>query len=430
MNSVNGAEFTKEMKKTHTIYLPDMLGYHNAFLQAAFANAGYHLEVMSEDKRLTDYSLPYMSGDYCLPAVLILGQMLATVKSEKVDTDKIAFLEPQTGGACRAGNYYNSMIKSLQRAGYPHVPVISLNAFGEEKHEGFSITPALIRGAIAAVCYGDLLMTLLQQVRPYEKELGAAQDCYSKWEQILAEEIREGKKLSGRERKLRYKEIVESFSQIEQLRCQEANNANETRNMNCIKSGNDYKKTKVGITGEIYIKFSKIGNDHLEQFLQSNNCDYRMGGFVNYVIYIVDSEKENQRLQGASPVVLKVIDALLDYLKKLQQDINDSLLEGGFLADASFGELKRLAEPIIAKGCNTGDGWLIAGEVADYIRQGYDHILIVHPFGCLVSHVCERGILKKLHERYPAVNIQTIEYDYDATKALRESRILLGISDI
>ncbi len=419
---MKGAEFTKEMKKTHTIFLPDMLGYHNAFLQAAFAHAGYHLEIMCEDKRLTDYSLAYMSGDYCLPAVLILGQMLATVKSGNVDTDQIAFLEPQTGGACRAGNYYNSMIKSLQKAGYPHVPVISLNALGEEKHEGFSITPALIRGAVAAVCYGDLLMTLLQQVRPYEKEEGATQRCYDAWEQRLVEEIEAGRKLSRRTRKERYQEIVASFSQIERQRYAGTVDTKNTK-------GEAPGKTKVGITGEIYIKFSKIGNDNLEQFLQQNNCDYRMGGFVNYVIYLVDSEKENRRLQGASPVVLKVIDTLLDYLKKLQQDINGALTEGGFLSDASFSELEKLAEPIIAKGCNTGDGWLIAGEVADLIRQGYDHILIVHPFGCLVSHICERGVLKKLHEAYPHVNIQTIEYDYDATKALRESRILLGISD-
>lgn len=413
MHSVRGAEFTKEMKKTHTIYMPDMLGYHNAFLKAAFASAGYHLEIMSETENLANYSLPYISGDYCLPAVLILGQMLATVKSKECDTKEIAFLEPQTGGACRAGNYYNSMIKSLEKAGVSHIPIISLNAFGEEKHEGFSITPTLVRGAVAAVCYGDLLMTLLQQTRPYEKESGAAQACYDEWERKLVEEIRAGKKLSKNARKQRYSEIVSSFSKIERY--------SETKNI---------KKIKVGITGEIYMKFSRIGNDNLEKFLQILNCDYRMGGFVNYVIYIVDSERENRRLQGASPVVLKVIDGLLAYLKGLQQDISEALIEGDFIPDADFAKLEQLAKPFIAKGCNTGDGWLIAGEVADLVEQGYDHVLILHPFGCLVSHVCERGILKKLHNAYPQANIQTIEYDYDTTKTLRESRILLGIGDI
>lgn len=413
------AEFTKAMRKTHTIYMPDMLGYHNAFLKAAFARAGYHLEIMSKDKGLEKYSLPYISGDYCLPAVLILGQMFATIESGEVDTDKIAFLEPQTGGACRAGNYYNSMIMSLKKAGYGNIPVISLNAYGQEKHPGFSITPALIRGAVAAICYGDLLMTLLQQVRPYEKESGTTQKCYDVWERRLVEDIRKGKNLSKIGRKKRYQEIVASFSRIKRQPYQE----NTQDNKKC-------KKIRVGITGEIYIKFSKIGNDNLEKFLQEHNCDYRMGGFINYVIYIVNSERENQCLKGAPSVLLKIIDNLRRYLEKLQKDINEAIVNGGFQADASFSKLQKLAEPIIAKGCNTGDGWLIAGEVADLVEQGYEHILIVHPFGCLVSHVCERGIMKKLHNAYPNVNIQTIEYDYDTSKTLRESRLMLALSDI
>ena len=402
------AEFTKAMKKTHTILMPEMLGYHNDFLKAAFARAGYHLEVMSEETRLADISLPYISGDYCLPAVLILGQMLATVKSGKWDVKKIAFIEPQTGGACRAGNYYFSMIDSLEKAGYGEIPVISLNAFGEEKHEGFTITPSLIFGAAAACCYGDLLMTLQQQVRPYEKEQGAVDACCEYWKQQLVSDIESGRKLSRRDRKKRYEEIVDSFSRIE------------------IKKE---KHIKVGVTGEIYIKFSKIGNEHLEEFLQSQGCDYHFNGFVNYLIYIVDSEKENQRLNGTSGAVLKMIEVLLKYLKKVHKDMNDALQNKGFLADADFDRLEQLAKPVITKGCNVGDGWLIAAEVADLIEKGYDHILIVHPFGCLVSHVCERGILKKLRALYPTVSIQTIEYDYDSAKTLRESRLLLGISE-
>ncbi len=403
------AEFTKDMRKTHTIYMPDMLGYHNEFLKAAFFRAGYRLEIMKGDKGLVNYSLPYISGDYCLPAMMILGQMFAAVEDEKVNMERIAFLEPQAGGACRAGNYYNSMIKSLERAGYGHIPVISLNAFGQEKHSGFSITPTLLRCAVAAVCYGDLLMTLLQQVRPYEKVAGTTQSCYNMWVKRLTKCIREGKNISGPARKKIYEKIVESFAQIEVDRAS--------------------KKMKVGITGEIYIKFSRLGNDNLEEFLQNQNCDYRMGGFINYIIYLVNSERENQCLQGVAVPVLKMIDGLTKYLLKLQKDLNESIAKAGFKPDGSFAKLQKLAEPIIDKGCNVGDGWLIAGEVADLIGQGYDHILIVHPFGCLVSHVCERGIMKKLHSAFPKANIQTIEYDYDTSETLRESRIMLALSD-
>lgn len=403
-------EFTGEMRRTHTILLPNMLPYHNELLQAAFAACGYCLDILPEAENLPEYSLPYISSDYCLPAVLILGQMLAAVCSGEYDLERIAFMEPQTGGACRAGNYYNSMIESLRRAGYDRIPVISLNAFGREKQEGFTITPKLLFSAIAAVCYGDVLMTLYQQVRPYERHEGETEECQKKWIRVLSDEILAGKRLSRKKRRERYRQIRRDFAGI------------PVRERKC---------RRVGITGEIFIKFSPIGNDHLEKFLQEHDCAYRMGGFVNYAIYIVDSERENQRLCGAGRTVLKAYDLVIRYLCRVQEDINNSIsAEERFLADAPFPRMKELAEPILHRGCHTGDGWLVAAEVADLVEKGYRNILIVHPFGCLVSHVCERGIMKKLHDRFPGVNIQTVEYDYDSSRALRESRILLGISDV
>lgn len=408
MREAHTAEFTKAMRATHTILLPDMLHYHNALLQAAFAAGGYHLEILPEEKNLPGYSLPYISSDYCFPTVLILGQVLAALRSGRFEADQIAFMEPQTGGACRAGNIYNTIIESLKKAGYSQIPVISLNAFGKEKHAGFTITPKLLFSAIAAVCFGDLLMTLYQQVRPYECTRGEAKQCWERWNRKLCEDIKAGKHISGKRRKEQYGQIVHDFAGIP------------------VK---DRKVRRVGITGEIYIKFSPIGNEHLEEFLTEQDCAYRMGGFINYAIYIVDSELENQKLSGAGRAVQKAYETVIRYLSRVQQDINRSIAEESrFVPDADFAKMKELAAPIINKGCNTGDGWLIAAEVADLVEKGYESILIVHPFGCLVSHVCERGIMKKLHERYPNVNIQTIEYDYDSAHALRESRILLGIS--
>lgn len=408
MKAANTAEFTRKMKATHTILLPDMLHYHNSLLQAAFAACGYHLEILPEEKNLPDYSLPYISGDYCFPTVLILGQVLAAIQSGRFQPDRIAFMEPQTGGACRAGNIYHSIIHSLKKAGYDQIPVISLNAFGQEKHAGFTITPKLLFRAVAAVCYGDLLMTLYQQVRPYESRRGEAKVCWERWNRKLCEDIMAGKDISERKRKEQYRRIVRDFAGI---------------------PVQDRKIRRVGITGEIYIKFSPIGNEHLEEFLQEQDCAYRMGGFVNYAIYTVDSERENQRLCGAGRAVQRAYDVVIRYLSRIQSEINQSIAEEKrFQPDADFAKMKEMAAPIIDRGCHTGDGWLIAAEVADLAEKGYENILIVHPFGCLVSHVCERGIMKKLHERYPNVNIQTVEYDYDSAHALRESRILLGIS--
>lgn len=404
------AEFTKKMKKTHTILLPNMLPYHNQLLQAAFLASGYHLEILSGEKNLTEYSLPYISGDYCLPAVLILGQMLSAVQSGNFDLNKIAFMEPQTGGACRAGNYYNSIIESMKKAGCPQIPVISLNALGREKQEGFIITRKLLFGAVAAVCYGDLLMTLYQQVRPYEIHRGQAKECLDKWQLMLSEDIAAGKNISRRKRRKIYSRITEDFAAIprEEKTC-----------------------SRVGIAGEVYIKFSPVGNEHLEEFLQKRGCDYRMGGFVNYAIYIVDSERTNQKIRGAGAAVLRAYSAVIQYLTGIQKDIHETLSGSGiFEPDADFDRLKEMAKQVIDENCNTGDGWLIAGEVADLVEKGYENILIVHPFGCLVSHICERGIMKKLHARFPGINIQTVEYDYDSSRTLRESRILLGISNI
>lgn len=408
MKEADRAEFTKAMKATHTILLPDMLHYHNALLQAAFASCGYHMEILPEEKNLPGYSLPYISGDYCFPTVLILGQVLAALHSGRFQTDRIAFMEPQTGGACRAGNIYNSIIQSLKKAGYGHIPVISLNAFGKEKHAGFTITPKLLFCATSAVCFGDLLMSLYQQVRPYERRKGDAKACLERWNRKLCEDIRNGKQLSRKKRREQYRLIVRDFAGI-------------PVDKRAIR--------RVGITGEIYMKFSPIGNGHLEKLLQEQDCAYRMGGFVNYAIYIVDSERENQALCGAGRIIRKAYDTVIRYLSAIQHDINQSISEESrFVPDADFAKMKEMAAPIISSDCHTGDGWLVAAEVADLAEKGYENILIVHPFGCLVSHVCERGIMKKLHERYPKVNIQTVEYDYDSSRALRESRILLGIS--
>lgn len=410
MGKSKSVEFTKTMKKTHRIFMPDMLHYHNELLQAAFEACGYQMEIIPEKENSSEYALPYISGDYCLPAMQILGHMLALVQNRECDVEHIAFMEPQTGGACRAGNYYDSIIKSMEKAGYADIPVISLNVSGQEKHEGFTITPRLVLCAAAAVCYGDMLMTLSQQTMPYEVNKGDSENCRKKWIDIISDDIKHGKNINGKKRREQYKKIVEDFSDI---------------------PVRESALTKVGIAGEIYIKFSPAGNEHMEKFLQENGYDYRMGGFINYVIYIADGELEKQRLHGAGKSVQKIYTTVIRYMEKLQKDINTAITCGGrFKADAGFSQLKNMAEPIIRKDCNIGDGWLIAGEVVDLIEQGYNNILILHPFGCLVSHVCIRGIMKNLHKQYPKANIQAIEFDYDSSKTLRESRIMLGLSGI
>ncbi|MDE6925245.1 MAG: 2-hydroxyacyl-CoA dehydratase [Acetatifactor sp.] len=401
------ATFTRQMKKTHTILLPQMLEYQSPFLKAAFEGSGYHFEIMQGSRQLRQKALRYINNDFCYPGILILGQVLDEIESGRYPLDRIAFMEPQTGGACRAGNYYYTIIRTLEKCGQPQIPVISLNYKGQEKHPGFRITLPLLLSAVTAVCYGDLIMSLCQQVRPYECEQGETERVKERLEKELMEQIRCHRNLAGPGRRKMYRYILDAFDRIP------------------VRS---VKKQKVGITGEIYMKFCSLGNHGLEHFLEERGCECVMGGFVNYAIYCMDSERRSHVVNCGGKLLLKGYDLLVSCLEHVQEELYGEVEKHGrFTIDHSFAELKKRAENTVGVDCITGDGWLVAAEAASAIDRGCRNVLITHPFGCLVSHVSERGILKVLRKHYPGVNIQTIEYDYDSSDTLLESRILMGL---
>lgn len=403
----NGALFTRPMKKTHTIFLTNMLHYHNALLQAAFEAGGYHLEIMTEDDNLYMDALPYISSDYCFPAVQIIGQMLRIVKGGHYPKDRIAFIEPQAGSACRSDQVYNLMIRALHNAGFDDIPVLSLNALGKEPQPGFRIGVKMLFPLLSAVLYGDLLMTLYQQVAPYEETPGEAKKCADKWIRILSAEISSGKNLDAASRKNHYQEVVHDFMQIPVA---------------------EKNLPKVGITGEIFSKFSPAGNMRLEQFLQEEQCAYRMIGFTSYMLFSIHSSMTEHELRKGNALKTIGYEYLLRYLERRQREMNTCIRNSNrFLPDPDFQDMIRLAEGIGGKSCITGDGWHVASEAAALLEDGYDAILITHPFGCLVSHVSERGIIRKLKERYPDKSIVSLEYDYGTTPALQKSRILMAI---
>ncbi|RKM54644.1 hypothetical protein D6853_12445 [Butyrivibrio sp. X503] len=399
--------FTSKMKKTHTIYMPDMLHYHNELLIAAFKYGGYNLAVVPEYERVPENAFRFINSAYCTCAIDIIGNLMAHIASGNVDLDRTAILEPQAGGACRAGNYYDLIIQCVKKSGYK-IPVLSLNFRGAESHPGFKINLKMLFGAIAAVCYGDLLMSLYQQIRPYEKNKGATDLLYRNWIDKLSENISIGKNLLLKNNI--YQEIISDF-----------------KNIPCY-TKDEKPLTKVGVAGEIYIKCSPIGNRHLEDFLKDHDMDYRMEGFLNYCIYVVYTEMKSAELNMVPKAALKAYKFFMDRMIKMQNKIKELLEQNGFVADGSFYEMKKTANELLSEYYNIGDGWLVLAEVTDMLQKGYDKILIVHPFGCLVSHVAERGILKKLRQMYPNANINTIEYDYEQSKTLRESRIMLALS--
>lgn len=407
MKEYRTATFTRQMKKTHTILLPQMLEYQSPFLKAAFEGSGYHFEIMQGSRQLKQKSLRYINNDFCYPGILILGQVIDEIESGRYPLDRIAFMEPQTGGACRAGNYLYTIIRTLEKCGQPQIPVISLNYKNQEKHPGFRITLPLLLSAVTAVCYGDLVMSLCQQVRPYEREKGETERVKAELEQELTEQLRFHRNLTGEGRRKMYRHILEAFERI---------------------PVDGAEKRKVGITGEIYMKFCSLGNHGLEHFLEEQGCECVTGGFVNYAIYCMDSERRSHILNCGSRFVLKGYELLTAYLERVQGELYGEVEKHGrFAIDHPFTEIKRFAEDTVGVDCITGDGWLVAAEAASAIERGSKSVLILHPFGCLVSHVSERGIIKALRKHYPGINIQTIEYDYDSSDTLLESRILMGL---
>ena len=395
------------MKKTHTILLPQMLEYHSPFLQAAFEANGYQFAVLQGGVGLKERALRCINNDYCYPGILIVGQMLEALQEGRYQADKIAFMEPQAGGACRAGNYYQVIIRAMNRSGYGQVPVISLNYKGQEKHPGFQITPRLFLDAVRAVCYGDLVLSLYHQVKPYEREAGAADRVRAELETELMEQIRTHK---GSARKKVYRYILRAFGAI---------------------PVREESRQKVAVAGEIYIKYCSLGNHGLEKYLDRQGCQCLMGGFINYALYVLDSDYRAYLTDSVNPVLKGGYELALRWLKKVQLELYREVERyGRFEMDPPFDEMKRLAGELVGNDCITGDGWLVAAEAVAAVERGCQNVLIVHPFGCLVSHVCERGILKRLKARYPKVNFQTVEYDYDSSDALRESRIMLGLAKL
>ena len=329
------------------------------------------------------------------------------VEDPRFQGQPIAFLEPQMGGACRAGNYYELIINSLRACGHGEIPVLSLNLKRQEKQDGFRINVRMLFASLSAICLSDMLMALLLQVRPYEKCPGQTEALYRKWVSRLETDLRKGQHLFFR--RSVYRKIAADFAavQLDETKCG--------------------KLKKVGIVGEIYIKFSPIGNRHLEELLRENNCEYRLGGFLNYCMFVLYTEMVSAKLNGKNRILLSGYRTAIRLVDMIQARMHRVLEEYGFTHDASLIQLKEYAADIISENYVIGDGWLVAGETVDHIKNGYDRVLAVHPFGCLVSHVGTRGILERIRDRYPGASVHSIEYDYDQSEAMRESRILLAL---
>lgn len=401
--------FTKEMKKDYTILIPDMLPIHFEFIRACLKKRGYNAILLhNTGKNVIETGLKYVHNDSCYPAILVIGQFIDALKSGEYNIKKTALMITQTGGGCRASNYIYLLRKALKKAGLEKIPVISLNLSGLEKNSGFSLTLPLLKDMIFCVLYGDCLMNLKNQVIPYEINSGESEECSKKWIKTISDQFKYSKNISYKIFKSTVEKIATDFSNIKI---------------------NTTKKIKVGIVGEIYIKYSPLGNNNLEKFLNSQDCEICVPGVLGFIMFKVDNRIDDSLLYGGGKIKFIFSKIIMSYLLNLEKVyINTIKKFPNFHVVTPYKEIRSLVKEVIGYGNKMGEGWLLTAEMIELIKTGYRNIVCSQPFGCLPNHVCGKGMIRKIKSLYKDSNIVTIDYDAGASKVNQENRIRLMLS--
>ena len=400
--------FTPEMKKTHTILIPNMAPVQFHILAAAMEREGYRVELLGNcGSQVAELGLKYVHNDTCYPALLVIGQFLDALNSGKYDLEHTALIITQTGGGCRASNYIFLLRKALERAGYGRIPVLSLNFSGLEKGNSLKITVPFMQMILSAIYYGDLLVALKAQTMPYEVTVGDSAALQERWLDTICGWILEGKGYSRREMRKVMPRIAAEFAAIPVRRV---------------------PKVKVGVVGEIYVKYSPLGNNDLEAFLASQDCEVNLPGLMGFVQYCAYNISKTAQLYGGGLVERHVSEVVLAWIAGMEELIIRVLQENGYHAPLPFDQLRSLTDNIIGLGNKMGEGWLLTAEMIELVRAGYENIVCAQPFGCLPNHICGKGMINKIRELYPQANITPIDYDPGATRVNQENRIKLMLA--
>lgn len=397
------------MLKKYKILIPEMCPIHFALFENVLQGYGYDVEVLkNKGPSVVHEGLKYVHNDTCYPALLVTGQMIDALKSGKYDLNNVALLMSQTGGGCRASNYIHLIRKALKNMELGHIPVLSLDLGSIGMGGGFKLTIPMIRKLLVATTYGDMLMLLNNQVKPYEVKKGESEKLVDHWIQSLGKDFKQDEGYGTRQIQNNLRGIVESFSNIEKL---------------------NIEKTKVGIVGEIYIKYSPLGNNHLEDFLAKEDCEVMVPSLMGFLMYSLNNKVEDVRIYGGSQFAKGVNIALLKYLSFYENIVIQAIKEySDFIAPSPLSHLKTLTNGVIDRGCKMGEGWLLTADMIDLVLNGYENIVCAQPFGCLPNHIAGKGMVRKIKELYPTANIVPIDYDPGATKVNQENRIKLMLA--
>ena len=401
--------FTKEMKREYTLLMPQMLPVHFGMMCRLMELEGYHVDMLTTNHHgIVDEGLKYVHNDTCYPALLVIGQLIDAVKHGGYDPHKVGLLITQTGGGCRASNYIHLLRKALKKAGMEYIPVVSVNLSGLEKNPGFSLSINLIRRMIFAMMYGDLIVNVANQVRPYEVENGAADRTISLWSAKLVNGFAQGKGMNFKQMTGIFHEIVADFSAIPV-------------------SGSP--KPRVGVVGEIYIKFAPLGNNNLEAFLLSEGAEPVVPGLTDFMIFKIYNRVADVDLYGGKWIKKVICQIFMGYIEKCQRAMISALNPTRFRAPGTFAGMHQLVHGYLGDGNKMGEGWLLTGEMLELIHSGTNNIVCTQPFGCLPNHIVGKGMIRKLKDDYPYSNIVAIDYDPGATKINQENRIKLMLAN-
>ena len=398
--------FVKEMRKKHTILAPQMSPMHFDLLEKAVRECGYNIEVLpAMDIKSIDEGLKYVNNDACYPSIIVVGQIIKALKSGKYDVDNTSVLITQTGGGCRATNYIGFLKMALKDAGFKSIPVISLNALGMGEQPGFKITLKFINRAIMALVYGDLFMRVLYRTRPYEKNLGEADKLYKFWNKKAKENLGNGSRSIFNKN---IKGIINDFDNFE------------------LK---DIKKPRVGIVGEILVKYHPTANNDIVTILENEGVEVVVPDLLDFFMYCSYDSGYKAKYLGKSKLNEGLGNIVINYLENYRKVMMKELKKSRrFDSPKHIGELAKLASPILSIGNQTGEGWFLTGEMIELIKSGVNNIACVQPFACLPNHVTGKGMIKILRDHYPDSNIVAIDYDPGASNVNQMNRIKLMLS--
>ena len=405
----NRTIFTEEMRKNYTILCPQMSPIHFDIIAPAFRSSGYNLEVLGNDNRdAVNTGLRFVNNDACYPSLLVVGQIMDAVLSGKYDMSKTAILMSQTGGGCRASNYIGFIRRALEKAGYPDVPVISINLASLEKNPGFKFTPALVQKGLYGLVFGDIFLRCLYRMRPYEAVPGSANALHEKWKEKCIAFLSQDKMLSHRTYKKMCREIIRDFDNLPIL---------------------DIQKPRVGIVGEILAKFAPAANNFLVDLLESEGAEAVVPDLLDFFLYCfynANFKHEKLGMSKKSAIYCNMGIKGLEWLRSAARDEFEKSKH--FIPPARIEETAAHAEHIVSPGNQTGEGWFLTGEMIELIETGTPNIVCTQPFACLPNHIVGKGVIKELRHQYPLANIVAIDYDPGASEVNQLNRIKLMLS--